>query len=287
MSLRTRRAGTACRGFLASVRLGWEVSSNWTQPLVFAIYAVLRPISAALILVVMYSVISGRRGGAGGYVSFLVVGVAFWSFVQNGLAGFANGISEDRGMYRTLKYVYMAPQPFVVYLTGRGVAQLGSAAASVLIVLVLAALALRLPLDPLHVNYPLLFLACALAFVTVVAVAMAYSLCLLAARHAYGYGEIAAQVLYIVSGAIFPITVLPGPLAALASLSPLVYWLELVRRALLQGAALRMFPALSDGAVLSRLVLATAGTLIIVYLVFRWADRRARKLGLIDLDVSF
>jgi len=274
-------------GLLVSARLGWEVSSNWTQPLVFAIYSLLRPISAALILVVMYSVISGSRAGVAGYLAFLVVGISFWAFVQNGLGGFANAISEDRGRFRTLKYVYMSPLSFYVYLTGRSVAQLGSGAASVVIVLLAATVALRLPIHPFRIDYPMLLAACALAFLGLIAVAMAYSLALLSARHSYGYGEVAAQVLYIVSGAIFPISVLPGPLAALASLSPLVYWLELVRRALLAGGALRMFPALSDGAVLLRLEISTAGTLLLAYLVFRWADHRARKLGLIDMELSF
>ncbi len=277
----------AWRGFLVSARLGWEVSSNWTQPLLFAIYSILRPISAALILVVMYSVISGQRADVARYLSFLVVGIAFWQLVQGGVAGFANAISEDRGMYRTLKYVYISPVKFYLYLTGRSVAQLGTAALSATIVLVAATLALRLPVHVLRIDYALLLTACLLAFVTVVAVALAYGVSLLAARHSYGYGEIAAQVLYIVSGAIFPISVLPGPLAGLAALSPLVYWLELVRRALLRGAALRMFPALSDGAVLLRLGASTLGTLLLAYLVFRWADHRARRLGLIDLDISW
>jgi ABC-2 type transport system permease protein len=277
----------AARAFAAAVRLGWEVSSNWTQPLIFVIYSIVRPISGALILVVMYTVISGGGAGVSQYLAFLVVGVAFWSFVQNGLAGFANGIMEDRGFYRTLKYIYIAPQRFFIYLTGRGVAQLGSAAVSVVIVLVAATLALRLPIHVLHVDYPLLLIACSLAFVTVVAVAMAYSLALLAAQQAYGYGEIFAQTLFIVSGAIFPISVLPGPLSTLAALSPFVYWLELVRRALLHDQAVRMFPALSDAAVLGRLILATAAALVLAFLVVGWADRRARRLGLIDLETNW
>jgi len=56
-------------GFSTAVRLGWAVSSNWTRPLLFVIYIVLRPISAALILVVMYEVITGGRGSAFNYLS--------------------------------------------------------------------------------------------------------------------------------------------------------------------------------------------------------------------------
>lgn len=273
--------------FAAATRLGWEVSSNWTRPLLFVIYSILRPVSAALILVVMYRAISGGGATATAYLSFLVTGVAFWAFVQNGLAGFANAMGEDRGRFRMLKYVYASPQPFPLYLIGRGAAQLGSAAASVLIVLVSATVVLRLPIDPFRVNYLLLTAACLPAFLAIVSVAMGYSLSLLAARDSYGYGELAAQMLFIVSGAIFPLSVLPGPLAALASLSPLVYWLELVRRALLQGDAFHMFPLLSDQEVLVRLVLTTLLTTAFASGLYRWADRRARRIGLIDLETNW
>ncbi len=186
-----------------------------------------------------------------------------------------------------LKYVYASPQPFPLYLIGRGAAQLGSAAASVLIVLVSTTVVLRLPIDPFRVNYLLLGLACLLAFVAIVSVAMGYSLSLLAVRDSYGYGELAAQMLFIVSGAIFPLSVLPGPLAALASVSPLVYWLELVRRALLQGNAFRMFPLLSDSAAVVRLLLTTILTIAFAYGLYRWADHRARRIGLIDLETNW
>jgi ABC-2 type transport system permease protein len=271
-------------GYGTAVRLGWAVSSNWTHPVPFVIYAILRPISGALILVVMYSVITGGRPDTRAYLVFLVIGVAFWGFVTSGISDFSTGILEDRGRFHMLKYAYLAPVRFPVYLVGRASSKLTSAAASVLIVMVVATIGLRLPINPLQVNYGLLGIACLLAFISVMAFAITLSVILLAGRDAYGYGEIMAQVLYIFSGAIFPISVLPGPLAFLASLSPLVYWLELARRAILHGRVYQMFPTLSDGEVLGRLVLATAGTLVLGYFVYRWADRQARWKGLIDMD---
>ena len=275
------------RGFAAATRLGWEISSNWTQPLVFVIYSVLRPLSAAFILVVIYRFISGGSPQTSAYLAFLVSGVAFWSFVQYGLAGLSNGMVEDRGDYKMLKYVYTSPAHFYVYLLGRGFAQLGSAVASALIVLVVATLALRLPIDLLHINYPLLLGATVVALLAVIGIAMAYGMVLLHARDAHGYGELGAEVLYVISGAIFPISVLPGLLATIASLSPLVYWMELIRRSLLGAQAVRMFPALSDGEIILRLLVTTAATLILAHLVFTWADRSARRKGLIDMETNW
>ena len=275
------------RGFKAATRLGWEVSSNWTRPLIFVIYSVLRPLSGAFILVVMYRVISGAAPNTAAYLAFLVSGVAFWSFVQYGFAGLANGMADDRGEYRMLKYVYTSPIHFYVYLLGRGMAQLASAVASAAIVLVVATIALRLPIDPLRVNYPLLLAASFLAMLAVIAMAMAYGLLLLLARDSHGYGDLGASVLYVVSGAIFPISVLPGILATVAALSPLVYWMELIRRTLLGSHATRMFSTLSDADVLLRLVVATVVTLVLAHIVFTWADRVARQQGLIDRESNW
>lgn len=273
-------------GYRTAVRLGWAVSSNWTRPTTFVIYTLVRPISGALILVVMYNVITGGRGNTRNYLAFLVIGVAFWAFVTEGVSDFAVGILEDRGRFKMLKYAYLAPLRFPVFLVGRASSKLTSAVASVAIVLVVATVGLRLPINPLSVDYPLLAIACLLAFISVMAFSIALSVILLAGRDAYGYGEIMAQVLYIVSGAIFPISVLPGPLAFFASLSPLVYWLELTRRSILHGRVYEMFPGLSDGEVLARLALATAGTVLLGYLVYRWADRQARWKGYIDMDAA-
>ena len=95
-------AARAWAGFSTAVRLGWAVSSNWTRPLLFVIYALLRPISTALILVVMFSVITGGRGDTRTYLSFLIIGTAFWAFVQEGVSEFSCGILEDRGRFTML-----------------------------------------------------------------------------------------------------------------------------------------------------------------------------------------
>jgi ABC-2 type transport system permease protein len=288
----SRTAGPL-RAFGAAVRLGWEISSNWTRPGLFVVYSLLRPVSGALILVVMYSVVTGSRAGFS-RLPFLVVGVAFWGFVQNGLAEYNVAVADDRGHYRTLKYIYMAPYRFSIYLLGRGLSQLINAAASVIIVLGTATLFLHLPIDPARINWPLLVVSCLIAFVAITSIASAFALTMLAVRESHAYGEIAAQVLYVFSGAIFPVSVLPGVVAAIASLSPLVYWMELLRRSLLRSpgyspaaAHVLMFPGLTDGAVFLRLVVATAGAVLLAIAVYRWADRRARRLGLIDREMNW
>ncbi|MBE2269679.1 MAG: hypothetical protein IAE80_15690, partial [Anaerolinea sp.] len=52
------RQSPALRAFLTAAWLGWQIESNWASPFLFAIYAIARPLASALILVVMYSVIT-------------------------------------------------------------------------------------------------------------------------------------------------------------------------------------------------------------------------------------
>ena len=273
------------QAFLASFRLGWAVNSNWTRPSLFIIYSVLRPISGALVLVFMYQAITGSSV-ATQYLAFLVVGTAFWGFVQGTIAGFADCVSEDRSRYRMLKYVYIAAPRFGVYLLGRCAAFLVTSTGAVAVVMLVSTPLLHLPVSLSSLNLPLLLLAMLLATVVVAVIAVAYGVLLLALRDSYGYGELLSQLLYIISGAIFPLTVLPGALRVLSELLPLGYWLELVRRSLLGAGTIRLYPQLSDFAVLGRLVLTTIGLAVVAQGVYVLADRRARRLGLIDMETQ-
>jgi ABC-2 type transport system permease protein len=274
------------QAFVAAFRLGWAVNSNWTSPVLFFLYSVLRPVSGVLVLVFMYRVITGSSV-ASQYLAFLVVGTGFWSFVQESMGGFADSVSEDRGRYRMLKYLYIAAPRFGVYLVGRCTAHMVTSTASVAVVLLLATPLLHLPVTFQTINLPLLLVAMLLATVVVMVIAIAYGVLLLAMRDSYGYGELLAQMLYIVSGAIFPLTVLPGAVRILAELLPLSYWLELVRRALLGEGTVKLYPMLSDAAVTGRLVLTTVALAVVGQVVYLVADRRARRLGLIDMETQF
>ena len=79
---RPRLRPTSARSFAVAVRLGWQMEANWTDPLLFFIYSVAKPLASALILVVMLDVISG--GAKPEYRAFVVVGSALWSFVLCG-----------------------------------------------------------------------------------------------------------------------------------------------------------------------------------------------------------
>ncbi|HZD12320.1 MAG TPA: hypothetical protein VE177_02215, partial [Candidatus Binatus sp.] len=68
-----------------SFRVGWKIESNWTDPVLFATYQVIRPLAS--LLIVGFIVIIGAVVGAAGssfyatYLAWLIVGNAFYAYV--------------------------------------------------------------------------------------------------------------------------------------------------------------------------------------------------------------
>ena len=46
------------RSLRTAAWLGWQIESNWTDPFLFAIYSIIKPLTSAGILVVMYAMVT-------------------------------------------------------------------------------------------------------------------------------------------------------------------------------------------------------------------------------------
>ena len=275
--------------FKTAAWLGWQIESNWADPFIFAIYSVIKPLSAAAILVVMYSVITG-----GDYASpifpYIYLGNAFYQYVGAIMAGISWAVIDDREHYRTLKYIYVAPLNIPMYLLGRGVARFLTGSISVFITVTFGVLFLKVPLNLAEVNWPLFLFA---LFIGVIMLAMMglilAGVTLLIANHIWFLGEAVAGALYLFSGAIFPLEVLPVWLRPVGFAMPLTYWLELVRRALI-GSAAAAFPTLSglgNSQLLGILIALTVVFGILGVYVFRKCDHLARERGMIDMTTNY
>jgi ABC-2 type transport system permease protein len=281
------------RAFWTAVRLGWQMEANWTDPLLFFIYSVAKPVAAALILVVMLQVVGGDATAR--YRSFVVVGTALWSVVLSGVAGLAWAILDDRERYRMLKYIYVSPSEFLVTLLGRGVARLGVGAAGAVITLVIGVLVLGVSFDPGRVDWPVLIVATALGLLSIVALGLLMAaVCLQTRQESWSYPDAFAGALYLVSGAVFPLAVLPSPVQAVGLITPLSWWLEAMRRALDPanpssiGGPGSLFQSLTgqvapgNGEVLIALLATGALATLAAAWAFRVSSRRAKEHGLLD-----
>jgi ABC-2 type transport system permease protein len=290
---RGRRGIDAARSFRTATLLGWQMEANWTDPILFFIYSVAKPVSSALILVLMLEVIGGAAGRE--FRGFVVVGSALWSFVMSGIAGLAWSILDDRERYRMLKYVYVSPSDLVVVLLGRGVARVAVGAMGALITLAVGVGLLGVPFDPARIDWPLLVAVMVLGLATIVAIGVVLAgICIQTRQESWSYPEAVAGAMFLVTGAVFPLAVLPPPVQALGLLTPLTWWIAGVRQALFPGGVGSVG---GPGSLFDQLVgrpapapleivLALLATGAIVTLaataVFRWSERRARDRGLLD-----
>ena len=269
------------RALAAGARLGWAIESNWSDPLLFAIYSVIKPLGAALILVAIVWAISG--GGQPDAIAFLIVGSAAWAYVGGGILGLVTAILDDRERYRMLKYVVVSQAPFPAFLIGRSAAQLVIATTGFIVTLAIGVVFLGVRIDLAAVDWSLLGVSMALGLAGVMAIGIAMAgFCLQLRQEAWSYPEALAGALYLVSGTIFPIDVLPGPLQAVALVLPTTWWLEGTRRAILGVPTAGQLAGVTDAGVLAAL-LATTGVLTLAgWAVFRTFERRARERGLLD-----
>jgi ABC-2 type transport system permease protein len=280
---------TFSRSFKTAAWLGWQVESNWTDPLLFFAFSILKPVSSVMILVFMYNAVAGTGSDAPIY-AYIYLGNAFYIYVSAVMAGTSFSILDDRERYRTLKYLYIAPIAIPVYLIGRAVARFIVGTMVVAVTVLAGALFFGVPINVVTVNWPLFLVALMLGVLCLALMGVILGSWTLTIRsEPWFLGEAVAAALYLFSGAIFPITLLPAFLQPIAFLMPMTYWLELIRRALL-GPELAAFPTLvafSNLELLGILGSITAGFGVLAILAYRFFDRLARDRSMIDAQSNF
>jgi len=272
----------AWRSFHTAIRLGWAIEANWSDPFLFAVYTLLKPLAAAGILVVMFQIITGGQGAE--FLQFLVVGAALWNVVFGVMGGLVQSILEDRERYRMMKYVVVTPSSLFPFLLGRSLARVGTSLVAVVLTLAVGVLWLGVDLDP---NILYLVPATVIGFVAVMSLGIFMAgWCLQLRQEGWSYPEAIAGALYLVSGAIFPIDILPGFVQPIAHALPTTWWLEASRRGLLGHGSPGDIGALSDGAVMAGLVVSTAIAVPAALASFAWFVKRARQAGLLDMTTG-
>jgi ABC-2 type transport system permease protein len=273
------------RGLRTSVWLGWLVESNWTDPFLFVVYSVVRPLAGVLLLYFMFRVLSGGQGGAMLY--YFMLGSVLWPYVGYALQGMAFTVVQDREQYHMIRYVYISPVPYSIYLVGRAIARVGTASTAVAITFLFAVAVLGLPLNPAVMDIPYVLVIFPVGFIGMWALGMATAgLAMNFTQQAWSMPDAIGGALYLLCGAIFPITQLPPLLQAIGALMPMSYWLEGMRRGLL-GPGVSSFPDLSDQQVLQRLIVTTIIGCLVGYVAFRAGERRAKGSGNLDRTSNY
>jgi ABC-2 type transport system permease protein len=253
--------------------LGWQIEANWAEPFTFIAYAITRPIFSTLILVLMYKVVAGGQTSTALF-AYIYLGNAFFMYTANVLAGVGIVIHEDRERYEMLKYIYLAPIVTYFYMLGRCIPKLIITTLAVLVTVVMGVWIFGLKLSFGH--WPLMILSFPLGIIATIALGI------LTARHGFFMTEGTAGIFYLVSGAVFPIEVLPNWLEPAALAFPITYWLEGLRRGMMAEPVSKVFVGWSDEKLLLILTLTTALSVLLSVVINRGIEYIARKQGKLD-----
>jgi ABC-2 type transport system permease protein len=283
---------TELRTFKNAAWLGWQMEANWTDPFLFAIYSVVKPLAGTLILVFMYLVITHGETETM-FFSYMYVGNAMYMFVADVLFGVTWVIHDDREHYMTLKQVYIAPIKFQTYIFGRAAIKIAITSFGVLLTLLFGVFILGVDIDLAAMNWPLLVVSLVLGLATLAIMGLALGgVTFLTAKHAMGINEGVAGIFFVLSGVIFPITILPGWAQSISKFLPVTYWMEGIRRGLEPGVITALGPTtgmqgFSDLQLLLILVVTAVAFLFISLGIFRYADKVARRKGKIDWTSAY
>src|SRR5688572_13567271 len=269
--------------------LGWQIESNWASPALFALYSVIKPLTSAAIIVVMFGMVTQGNFASPAF-SYMYIGNASYMYVGAIMAGMAQSVVDDRERFRTLKSMYVAPVSIPMYLVGRGVARFVTTSVSVLVTIAFGMAFLHLQIDMGEVRWGLFAPALVIGIVLLAMMGLTLASIVLTIAHgSWLVGEAVAAALYLFCGAVFPLDVLPAWLQPVGYMMPVTYWLELVRRALV-GRVAHAYPSMSgisDTALLTLLVMMTSALCVVAAMTFRRCDFVARERGLIDRTTNY
>jgi ABC-2 type transport system permease protein len=290
------RTGLGWRENLRTLRvatwLGWQIEGNWADPFVFLIFTVLRPLSVALILIVMYQVIAG--GQRGDYFNYLYISNAFFVLVAQVMAGLSWSVLDDRENYKMLKYIYTSPARKFSYLIGRSVAKVMLGLITTFLLLVVGALFLGVQIDVANVEWGWLALYFPLGFAILAGFGIILAgVSMVVARHGEAIAEVTAGSMLLFSGAYFPVDTLPEVLRWVSLAMPVTYWLEGMRRAVTGGILMTsgggdahpispLLAGIDNWQLLGVLVAFAGASVMLSFFVYNRLEHLAKERGMID-----
>lgn len=276
--------GTILRTIKQAAWVGWKVETNWADPVVFAIYYLVRPIAGLLIVGFMFLVGSGVTGGLDpALFTYLFIGNSFFLYVVQVMMTMTMLIHEDRAHYEVLKHIYLSPGSLSWYIVGRALNGVMNASISLVLTLGFGTLIFQgllgvpIPINWFGVDWALLFLSLGLGIICFMA--LGFILCginLMTSKVQFMLNDYVTGILYLFGGVVFIPEILPVWGQAISSGLPITYFLGSIRFAILHEGVINIHLSVLY------LVITVIATLIAGVGIFRLAMYKARRDGLID-----
>lgn len=176
---------------------------------------------------------TGLRGH--GYFSFVLVGLVLFEIMHVGLRSFALRIREDQ-LNGTLEAVFTTPAPQGLVVLAGAAYDLVRAAVFGVLLLIVGLFASNLDLLAHGWSPPVVFVALSASIAFFASVGVAIGGLTVLVKQVSTLTAFVSTGLSVLGGVYFPVSVLPGPLHALAKACPLTWGLDVLRGALLGGS---------------------------------------------------
>ncbi len=271
---------------VASIRVGWYREFNWTNPLTGFSLRTVGPLASVIAASTVYYVGSTNNVPPSfdpSRLAYILIGAALYSHVAAYSWVPTLAIAEGKWTY-VFPQVYISPHSSLPYLTGRTLASFVTSTMTVIVSLVLSFYVLS---SVFHTNIPfmvnplsvsLLFLAMLVNIFAALGLGLLLSAyALFATKFEWALPTYVAGLLMVFSEALFPVSFLPWPLSAIANVLPFTEFMRASRQAMIQGGTVYAYFSYLGLAVLGGIVVLAMG-----FLAFRYAENRARRMGVID-----
>ncbi len=270
------------RAFWASMKIGWAIESNWTSPPLYLLYAAVRPMAMCLLLYFLFKVAAANPSADPRFAA-IYLGDAFFAIFGMMASGLSWAIISDREQYQLIRYVYIAPTPFVWTLIGRAATFVLIALTSTAAIIVVGVVVLHLPFGWSRIHWGLLLTTSLLGLAATMSLGIFFAgMLLVTARHALLLAEGVGGTFLLICGVLYPTSYLPIWVRPLAWLSPLTYWIEGARRSFGCIGFDSNIAWLPDWALVLALAALTAVTGFGAAKGFAMFNRYAKKHGKID-----
>ena len=273
------------RAMVASIRVGWYREFNWTNPLTGFSLRTVGPLASVIAASTVYYVGSTNNIPPSfdpSRLAYILIGAALYAHVAAYSWVPTLAIAEGKWTY-VFPQVYISPHSSLPYLTGRTLASFVTSTLTVIVSLVLSFYVLS---SVFHTNIPfivtplsvgLLFFAMLVNIFAALGLGLLLSAyALFATKFEWALPTYVAGLLMVFSEALFPVSFLPHPVSDVANVLPFTEFMRASRQAMIYGDMPSYFSYIGL-AVLGGIIVLASGLA-----AFRYAENRARRLGVID-----
>ena len=273
------------RAMVASIRVGWYREFNWTNPLTGFSFRTVGPLASVIAASTVYYVGSTNNIPPSfdpSRLAYILIGAALYAHVAAYSWVPTLAIAEGKWTY-VFPQVYISPHSSLPYLTGRTLASFVTSTLTVIVSLVLSFYVLS---SVFHTNIPfivsplsvgLLFFAMLVNIFAALGLGLLLSAyALFATKFEWALPTYVAGLLMVFSEALFPVSFLPHPVSDVANVLPFTEFIRASRQAMIYGDMQSYFYYIGL-AVLGGIIVLALG-----FVAFRYAENRARRLGVID-----